>query len=66
MAGTHLAHAMSYAVSGMVHDYIPDGYPSTRPLIPHGMSVVLNAPAVFRFTAVATQRGTGTRRGSWV
>jgi hydroxyacid-oxoacid transhydrogenase len=52
-AGTHLAHAMSYAVSGMVKDYVADGYPAGCPLIPHGMSVVLNAPAVFRFTAPA-------------
>jgi hydroxyacid-oxoacid transhydrogenase len=52
-AGTHLAHAMSYAVSGMVKDYVAEGYPPGRPLIPHGMSVVLSAPAVFRFTATA-------------
>ena len=52
-AGTHLAHAMSYPVSGMVRDYVADGYPTAHPLIPHGMSVVLNAPAVFRFTAPA-------------
>ena len=52
-AGTHLAHAMSYAVSGMVRDYVAVGYPPERPLIPHGLSVVLNAPAVFRFTASA-------------
>ena len=52
-AGTHLAHAMSYPVSGMVRDYLPEGYPPTHPLVPHGMSVVLNAPAVFRFTAPA-------------
>lgn len=52
-AGTHLAHAMSYPVSGMVRDFVPDGYPVRRPLVPHGMSVVLNAPAVFRFTAAA-------------
>jgi len=52
-AGTHLAHAMSYPVSGMVRDYLPEGYPTPYPLIPHGMSVALNAPAVFRFTAAA-------------
>jgi hydroxyacid-oxoacid transhydrogenase len=52
-AGTHLAHAMSYAVSGMVQDYVADGYPPQLPLIPHGMSVALDAPAVFRFTAPA-------------
>lgn len=49
-AGVHLAHGMSYPVAGMVHDYVPEGYPSGHPLIPHGMAVVLNAPAVFRFT----------------
>jgi hydroxyacid-oxoacid transhydrogenase len=51
--GVHLAHGMSYPVSGMVRDYVPEGYPPQQPLIPHGMAVVLNAPAVFRFTAPA-------------
>jgi alcohol dehydrogenase class IV len=34
-------------------DYVPEGYPPGHPLVPHGMAVVLNAPAVFRFTASA-------------
>jgi hydroxyacid-oxoacid transhydrogenase len=51
--GCHLPHGMSYPVSGMVRDYVPEGYPPGQPLIPHGMAVVLNAPAVFRFTAPA-------------
>ena len=50
-AGCHLPHGMSYPVSGMVREFCPDGYPQHAPLVPHGMSVILNAPAVFRFTA---------------
>jgi hydroxyacid-oxoacid transhydrogenase len=52
-AGVHLAHGMSYAVSGLVRDFVAEGYPKDLPLIPHGMAVTLNAPAVFRFTASA-------------
>jgi hydroxyacid-oxoacid transhydrogenase len=52
-AGVHLPHGMSYPVSGHVREYRAPGYQTDHPLVPHGMSVILNAPAVFRFTAPA-------------
>jgi len=37
----------------MVRNYQPPGYPADHPMVPHGISVIVNAPVVFRFTAVA-------------
>ncbi len=55
-AGVHLPHGMSYPVSGHVRAYRAPGYSVDHPLVPHGVSVILNAPAVFRFTASAAPR----------
>ncbi|MCB1954596.1 MAG: iron-containing alcohol dehydrogenase [Rhodocyclaceae bacterium] len=52
-AGVHLPHGMSYAVAGGVRDFHAPDYPDDHPMVPHGMSVIVNAPAVFRFTADA-------------
>mgnify|MGYP001046097929 CR=1 FL=1 len=52
-AGLHLPHGMSYPVAGMVRDYQPPGYAVDKPIVPHGIAVVLNAPAAFRFTGPA-------------
>ncbi len=52
-AGCHAPHGMSYSVAGLVRDFCPAGYPQGEPIVPHGMSVIVNAPAVFRFTAPA-------------
>lgn len=52
-AGVHLPHAMSYAVAGLVRGFRMPGYPDAEPMVPHGVSVVVSAPSVFRWTAPA-------------
>jgi hydroxyacid-oxoacid transhydrogenase len=53
-AGVHLPHGMSYPVAGLVRKFQPAGYNVDHPLVPHGISVILNTPAVVRFTAPAS------------
>jgi hydroxyacid-oxoacid transhydrogenase len=55
-AGVHLCHGMSYPIASQVRSYRPEaGYNSTdiTALVPHGLSVIVAAPSVFRFTGVA-------------
>lgn len=53
-AGVHLPHAMGYPIAGMVQGYFAPGYPNDlKPQVPHGISVVVGAPAAFRYTARA-------------
>jgi alcohol dehydrogenase class IV len=52
-SGVHVPHGMAYSVAGLVKDFRPEGYPKEEPIVPHGMSVIVNAPSVFRFTASA-------------
>src|SRR5688572_11699109 len=52
-AGVHIPHALGYPIAGHVRAYCPKDYPREKPLVPHGMSTALGAPASFEFTAGA-------------
>jgi len=49
-AGVHIPHACAYPIAGLKHTYRPPGYPADHPFVPHGHSVIVTAPAAFRFT----------------
>ncbi|HEY5634116.1 MAG TPA: hydroxyacid-oxoacid transhydrogenase [Burkholderiaceae bacterium] len=52
-AGVHIPHAMSYSVATLKHEFTAKGYEERDPMVPHGVAVVINAPAAFRFTGAA-------------
>jgi len=44
---------MSYSIATLKHVFTAKGYEERDPMVPHGIAVVINAPAAFRFTAPA-------------
>jgi len=49
-AGVHVPHSLAYPIAGLVKNFAPPDYPADEPMIPHGLSVVITAPSVFRWT----------------
>ena len=49
-AGVHIPHACAYPIAGLKHEYRPRGYPDDHGFVPHGQSVIVTAPAAFRYT----------------
>jgi alcohol dehydrogenase class IV len=49
-AGVHIPHACAYPIASVKHEYQPPGYPDDHAFVPHGHSVIVSAPAAFRFT----------------
>ncbi|KJX95343.1 Fe-containing alcohol dehydrogenase like protein [Zymoseptoria brevis] len=52
-AGVHLCHGMSYPISSQNREYKHNGYNVDFPIIPHGVSVAVTGPSVFKFTGAS-------------
>jgi len=52
-AGVHIPHACAYPIAGLRPRFRPPGYPGDHEFVPHGLSVIVTAPAAFAFTATA-------------
>jgi hydroxyacid-oxoacid transhydrogenase len=56
-AGVHVPHALAYAIAGNVKSYhAPDYTITDEAIVPHGMAVILTAPASFQLTAAVSPR----------
>jgi hydroxyacid-oxoacid transhydrogenase len=53
-SGVHIPHTLSYPIAGRVKEFVPAGYPVHEPMVPHGISVVVTAPAAFEYTYAAS------------
>jgi alcohol dehydrogenase class IV len=49
-AGVHIPHACAYPLAGLKHTFHAPGYAQNHGFVPHGYSVIVTAPAVFRHT----------------
>jgi alcohol dehydrogenase class IV len=52
-AGVHIPHACAYPIAGLRPGFRPPGYPADHAFVPHGLSVIVTAPAAFAFTRPA-------------
>ena len=50
-SGTHLPHAMSYGITHLMDNITTNDYQVASPFVPHGISVMVCAPAIFRYIA---------------
>jgi alcohol dehydrogenase class IV len=49
-AGVHIPHSCAYPIAGIKHAFYAAGYAPDYGFVPHGYSVIVTAPAAFRFT----------------
>jgi hypothetical protein len=56
---------LRYPIAALKHEYQPAGYPDDHPFVPHGHSVIVTAPAAFRFTYEADRSAITRSPSCW-